>query len=60
LLEIEENKRSESFDMEVLTSEDAQLQARIWNRFIKGRPLNEMEGDFFITATLVNDPLPRE
>jgi hypothetical protein len=58
--ELDETQRSESFGMEVLTSEDAQLQARIWNRFIKKRPLDVDEGEYFITPTVFNDLLPRE
>ena len=30
--------------MEVMSSEDAQLQARLWNRFVKRRTLEPNEG----------------
>lgn len=58
--EMAEEKMNESFSMEVLTSEDAQLQARIWNRFLKKRDLTQEQGEYFITPTVFNDLVPRQ
>ena len=33
----------DAYQMSILTSEDAQLQSRIWNRFVKNRPLTDQE-----------------
>lgn len=42
--------------MQVLTSEDAQLQARIWNKFVKQRPFsNEAEGPYYVTAEILDN-----
>ena len=42
--------------MQVLTSEDAQLQARIWNKFVKQRPISsEAEGPFYVTAEILDN-----
>lgn len=41
----EDNKMNESYQMTIATTEDAHLQSRIWNRFIKNRPLTSEERD---------------
>ena len=39
----EDNAMCESYQMTIATTEDAHLQSRIWNRFVKGRTLTESE-----------------
>lgn len=43
--------------MQVLSSEDAQLQARIWNRFVKKRPISgeDQDAPFTVTAEILDN-----
>jgi len=54
--EVEETDPNEEFQMEVLSTQDAHLQAKIWNRFVKNDPkLGGEQGEFMITAEIINE-----